>query len=161
MSNSRLLRSATVLLVLLFVASFLSPALCNQRKPGEACKQAFPGYLAAMGSMLAIHELFADPEDLAKNPFGGIYGATAWTANIPFVAVALLLLVSPRRRLPRWAVVATALAAVYAWLVPVVVVPRIGSIQELLLPGYWLWVSSLSLMAAWTFAVNRAQRAMT
>lgn len=155
MSNSFFIRSTTVLLVLLFVASFLIPALCNQQE-GEVCKQAFPGYIAAMGSMLAIRALLEDLDDFAENPLGGIYTATAWTANIPFIVLSLLLLVSPKRPLPRWAVIATALAAVYAWLVPVVVRPGNASIQELFLPGYWLWVSSLSLMAVWVFAVNRA-----
>ena len=155
MSKERI-RAVTAVLVLLFVASFLSPALCNQRD-GEVCKQAFPGYLAAMGSMLSIRELVADPADFAADPFSGLYVATAWIANVPFILAALLFLVFPKRRHPRWAVIATAVAAVDSWLVPFVF-PSKGSIQDLLLPGYWLWVLSLSLMALWTFAVYRVNK---
>ncbi|MEA2559746.1 MAG: hypothetical protein QOH06_1250 [Acidobacteriota bacterium] len=157
MSNTTLIRSVTALLVLLFVASFLSPALCNQRD-GEVCTQAFPGYLAAMGSMLVIRELFADTEDFLEHPLGGLCATTAWVANIPFILVALQLLISPKPRRLRWAVIATAVAAVDAWLVPFVIMPKGSSMQEILLRGYWLWVSSLSLMAIWTFAVDRAWR---
>lgn len=69
-----------------------------QPEGGEVCKQAFPGYLAALGSMMALGNLFADPEELAENPLGGLYGVTAWTANVPFVVVSLLLLIWPKRR---------------------------------------------------------------
>jgi len=150
-----MIRAVTALLVLLFVASLLSPALCN-RPEGDVCAAPFPGYLAAVGSMMVIQNLFEEPEDFAEDPLGGLYVATAWIANIPFILVSLLLLVSPRRRLGRWAVIATALAAVDSWLVPFVMVPETSSFQELLLLGYWLWVLSLSLMAVWTFALGRA-----
>ncbi|HWM92548.1 MAG TPA: hypothetical protein VN493_17415 [Thermoanaerobaculia bacterium] len=155
MENRTVIRSTTALLVLLFVASFISPALCNQRE-GEVCSEYFRGYLAAMGSLMSIRNLSADPEELAADPVVGLYVATAWVANIPFILVSLQLLISPQRRRLKWAVVATILAAVDAWLLPFVFMSKSGSVQDLLLPGYWLWALSLSFMAVWTFAVNRA-----
>lgn len=150
-----IIRRTTALLALFYLASFFIPALCNQRE-GAVCSNPLRGYLAALGSVAAMRELFHDPEALAKEPLTSLYAATAWAANVPFVVVTLQLLLSTRRRHFRRAFLATTIAAVDAWLLLAVFAPRAGRLLDVLLPGYWLWTITLSLMAVWTFVLDRA-----
>ena len=150
-----IIRWTTVLLALFYLASFFIPALCNERQ-GAVCSSPFRGYLAALGSVAAMRELFHNPEALAKEPLTSLYAATAWAANVPFVVVTLQLLFSTRRRPFRRAFLATTIGAVDAWLLLAVFAPRAGRLLDVLLPGYWLWAATLSLMVAWTFVLDRA-----
>lgn len=148
------IRRATAVLVLLYLISFVTPALCFDRAVSD-CERSIPGYLAALGSLAVVGEWFNHRigETSVLDIIESLPIATAWLVNLPFLALAPWLLVSPRPRPFRRARWLAGAAAIDAVLLPVMVTHGQG--LDTMLVGYWLWASTLSLFAVGIFVLSR------